>query len=117
MLAVAEGLRCEDNALFRHEVAYVLGQIQSRLVQIYGYLKKSKFILSFNRYLRLSAEALTGRLRDPYELDMVRHECAEALGSVGGKEVEEELARCDDILHSMLKFLFSITSLILVGLT
>ena len=42
---------------------------------------------------RLSAEALTGRLRDPYELDMVRHECAEALGSVGGKEVEEELAR------------------------
>ena len=42
---------------------------------------------------RLSAEALTGRLRDPYELDMVRHECAEALGSVGGKEVEEELGR------------------------
>ena len=116
MLAVAEGLGCEDNALFRHEVAYVLGQIQSRLVQIYGYLK-SKFIMSINRYLRLSAEALTGRLRDPYELDMVRHECAEALGSVGGKEVEEELARCDDILHSMLKFLFSITSLILVGLT
>ena len=35
---------------------------------------------------------------------MVRHECAEALGSVGGKEVEEELARCDDILNSMLKF-------------
>ena len=28
---------------------------------------------------------------------MVRHECAEALGSVGGKEVEEELARCDDV--------------------
>ena len=30
VLAVAEGLSCEDNALFRHEVAYVLGQIQSR---------------------------------------------------------------------------------------
>jgi len=75
VLAVAEGLSCEDNALFRHEVAYVLGQIQSRL----------------------SAEALTGRLRDPFELDMVRHECAEALGSVGGKEVEEELARYLDL--------------------
>ena len=45
----------------------------------------------------MSAEALTGRLRDPFELDMVRHECAEALGSVGGKEVEEELARCLDV--------------------
>ena len=30
VLAVAEGLSCEDNALLRHEVAYVLGQIQSR---------------------------------------------------------------------------------------
>ena len=29
--AVAEGLEgCKDNALLRHEVAYVLGQIQSR---------------------------------------------------------------------------------------
>ena len=32
---------------------------------------------------------------------MVRHECAEALGSVGGKEVEEELARCDDKLSCL----------------
>lgn len=26
------GLYCEDSALFRHEIAYVLGQIQSPLV-------------------------------------------------------------------------------------
>ncbi len=71
VLAAAEGLKCTDNALLRHEVAYVLGQIQSRL----------------------SSPALTETLRDEAESDMVRHECAEALGSVSGEDIEAELRK------------------------
>ena len=48
------------SALFRHEIAYVLGQLAHEA----------------------SEEALTDRLRDSNEHGMVRHECAEALGSV-----------------------------------
>ena len=57
------------NALFRHEIAYVLGQISSEL----------------------SAPALTATLADTNEIDMVRHEAAEALGSIGN--VNQELKK------------------------
>ena len=59
------------NTLFRHEIAYVLGQIQSPL----------------------SRDCLVSRLRDSLENDMVRHECAEALGSIAVDGVTEELGK------------------------
>ena len=62
--ALCRGLKDESSALFRHEVAYVLGQLQSPL----------------------SVEALAGVLADTEEIDMVRHECAEAIGSVATPE-------------------------------
>lgn len=63
VLALAEGLKC-SSALFRHEIAYVLGQIQSEH----------------------SVLALTQNLKDAEESGMVRHECAEALGSIATDE-------------------------------
>ncbi|KAI9228159.1 MAG: CRE-TAG-242 protein [Piptocephalis tieghemiana] len=60
VLALAEGLECQDSALFRHEVAYVFGQMQHPA----------------------SVPALAAALRRPGEEAMVRHECAEALGSI-----------------------------------
>ena len=60
-----------SNALFRHEIAYVLGQIQNDL----------------------STEPLMERLRDNLENDMVRHECAEALGSIATDAINEELGK------------------------
>ena len=57
------GLRCKS-ALFRHEIAYVLGQIQSPAAVPY----------------------LSENLRDLQESPMVRHECAEALGSIATNE-------------------------------
>merc|ERR1712038_462884 len=63
VLALAEGLKC-SSALFRHEIAYVLGQIQSEH----------------------SVQALTQNLKDAEESGMVRHECAEALGSIATDE-------------------------------
>uniref|UniRef100_A0A914CVY3 Deoxyhypusine hydroxylase n=1 Tax=Acrobeloides nanus TaxID=290746 RepID=A0A914CVY3_9BILA len=67
--ALAQGLYCEDSALFRHEVAYVLGQIQSPLV----------------------VKELTDRLRKVDENCMVRHECAEALGAIASPECQKIL--------------------------
>lgn len=63
VLALCEGMKC-SSALFRHEVAYVLGQIQSPL----------------------SVSALVENLKDENENNMVRHECAETLGSIGTTE-------------------------------
>lgn len=57
ILALCEGLKCKS-ALFRHEIAYVLGQIQSPL----------------------TIDALRVNLEDVNENHMVRHEAAEALG-------------------------------------
>jgi deoxyhypusine monooxygenase len=74
-LCAVSGLKC-DNALFRHEIAYVLGQIQSAL----------------------GSEALLERLADAGENDMVRHECAEALGSIAGDDVQEELKKYEAII-------------------
>jgi deoxyhypusine monooxygenase len=59
ILALCKGLE-DRSSLFRHEVAYVLGQLQSPL----------------------AVDALTARLSLPEEAPMVRHECAEALGSI-----------------------------------
>ena len=70
ILTLAKGLTSK-NALFRHEIAYVLGQIQSPLV----------------------VEQLLACLRDEKEMDMVRHECAEALGSIATESVNEELGK------------------------
>nr|KAI8749716.1 deoxyhypusine hydroxylase-like [Biomphalaria glabrata] len=63
VLALAEGLRCKG-ALFRHEIAYVLGQIQSDAC----------------------IKQLQANLEDTEESPMVRHECAEALGSIATSE-------------------------------
>ncbi len=57
------GLQC-SSALFRHEIGYVLGQIQHEA----------------------SIPQLQAALEKTDESAMVRHECAEALGSIG-KEV------------------------------
>lgn len=69
-LALVEGLR-DSSALFRHEVAYVLGQM-ARPATIPG---------------------LSTTLCDQEEHRMVRHEAAEALGNIGGEEVEKLLSQ------------------------
>ncbi len=63
-------MKCKS-ALFRHEIAYVLGQIQSVL----------------------SVDALKVNLEDESENNMVRHECAETLGSIGTKTCVEVLEK------------------------
>jgi deoxyhypusine monooxygenase len=67
-LSLLEGFK-DKSALFRHEIAYVLGQMQ-RPVTING---------------------LVSVLANLEEHRMVRHEAAEALGAIGGKEVEDIL--------------------------
>ncbi|KAJ3054987.1 deoxyhypusine hydroxylase [Rhizophlyctis rosea] len=64
VLALAEGLN-DDSALFRHEIAYVFGQMQHPA----------------------SVPALIKSLTNTTEEGMVRHECAEALGSIATPEV------------------------------
>lgn len=59
ILALSKGLKA-GSALFRHEIAFVLGQLQNEIAV--PYLKES--------------------LEDNEENEMVRHECAEALGSI-----------------------------------
>ncbi|NXH21583.1 DOHH hydroxylase, partial [Bucco capensis] len=59
VLALADGL-CSGSALFRHEVGYVLGQMQDEAC----------------------VPQLMATLQDCKESPMVRHECAEALGSI-----------------------------------
>ncbi|XP_071010207.1 deoxyhypusine hydroxylase [Oncorhynchus clarkii lewisi] len=70
VLALGDGLQC-SSALFRHEIGYVLGQIQH--------------------------PASIPQLQAALELDgenaMVRHECAEALGSIGKEECMKILER------------------------
>lgn len=62
-------MKCKS-ALFRHEVAYVLGQVQSPAC----------------------IPHLIERLELVGENEMVRHECAEALGSIAHE-------RCKDVLE------------------
>ncbi|CAH1447305.1 unnamed protein product [Lactuca virosa] len=61
--AIVESLNAKS-ALLRHEVAYVLGQLQ-------------------NKY---ASDALSRVLKDVNEHPMVRHEAAEALGSIADEE-------------------------------
>lgn len=73
VIALGEAL-CSGSALFRHEIAFVLGQLQDE--NGVPYLKQS--------------------LEDASENEMVRHECAEALGAIATKE-------CYEILNKYLK--------------
>lgn len=71
VLTLAKGL-ADPSALFRHEVAFVFGQLSHPA----------------------SIPALTAALGNLEEVSMVRHEAAEALGSLGDEEgVEETLKR------------------------
>lgn len=69
-LALADGLQC-SSALFRHEIGYVLGQLQHPA----------------------AVPALSAALERPGENAMVRHEAAEALGSIGREECVSVLQR------------------------
>jgi deoxyhypusine monooxygenase len=69
--ALARGFT-DSSALFRHEIAFVFGQLSHPA----------------------SIPALTGALSDLKESSMVRHEAAEALGSLGDEDgVEETLKK------------------------
>jgi len=68
--ALCAGL-ADASPLFRHEVAYVLGQLAHAA----------------------AAPALMARAADEAEHDMVRHEAAEALGAIGTGECVEFLAQ------------------------
>jgi deoxyhypusine monooxygenase len=61
VLALAKGLQ-DPSALFRHEIAFVFGQLSHPA----------------------SIPALVSALSNNNEASMVRHEAAEALGSLGG---------------------------------
>ncbi len=69
-LVLAEGLKC-SSSLFRHEIAYVLGQMQQEE----------------------AVDALKIALSNAKESPMVRHECAEALGSIAKDECLKVLSR------------------------
>jgi len=71
ILVLAEALSCPSSALFRHEVAFVLGQVASPL----------------------ALPQLLARLRDEQENPMVRHEAAEALGDIPGVKLEEVMSK------------------------
>ncbi|XP_054161266.1 deoxyhypusine hydroxylase-like [Oppia nitens] len=80
-VALANGLQCPDSALFRHEVAYVLGQMQNpRTVD-----QLAKVLANFD------------------ENEMVRHECAEALGAIATTEAERELNKYIDDRHRVVR--------------
>ncbi|POR36244.1 Deoxyhypusine hydroxylase [Tolypocladium paradoxum] len=71
VLALAKGFQ-DESALFRHEIAFVFGQLSHPA----------------------SIPALTAALSDVNEASMVRHEAAEALGGLGDEEgVEDVLKR------------------------
>lgn len=69
-LALTEGLS-HGSSLFRHEIAFVLGQMQNPS----------------------SIPALTLALEDQSQNEMVRHECAEALGAIATPECYEVLRK------------------------
>jgi deoxyhypusine monooxygenase len=68
--ALCAGLK-DASPLFRHEVAYVLGQMANEV----------------------SADALMERVVDSGEHEMVRHEAAEALGAIGTPECVDFLSK------------------------
>ncbi|KAL3522818.1 hypothetical protein ACH5RR_015652 [Cinchona calisaya] len=90
--AIIESLGARS-ALLRHEVAYVLGQLQNKR----------------------ASDALSRTLRDTNEHPMVRHEAAEALGSIAddeclslleefAKDPEPIVSQSCEVALSMLKF-------------
>ena len=82
---LAEGLKSK-NALFRHEIAYVLGQIQSPLVTYcLGQIGDPQAI-------PVLSEVLTDLKQEP----IVRHEAGEALGAIGDVSVLQLLQRIRD---------------------
>lgn len=68
-MALADGLDCQDSALFRHEIAFVLGQMQRPI----------------------TTAKLAKVLAEKSENEMVRHECAEALGAIATDETNQIL--------------------------
>ena len=68
--AITSGFQ-DSSALFKHEIAYVLGQMQDPA----------------------AIPGLVNRLEDVQESAMVRHECAEALGSIANDQCLEVLER------------------------
>lgn len=68
VLALTDGLRC-GGALFRHEIGYVLGQMQHEA----------------------AVPGLAAALDRLEESPMVRHECAEALGSIAQEDCLQAL--------------------------
>lgn len=70
VLALAKGF-ADKSALFRHEIAFVFGQLSHPA----------------------SIPALTEALSDVNEASMVRHEAAEALGSLGEEEGVEDILK------------------------
>ena len=91
----------DPSPLFRHEVAYVLGQLQVRTAQccwcsgILALVRRLAHI-AYRRTCALqhaaSIPALKARIDDPLEHEMVRHEAAEALGAIGTSDAVEYLA-------------------------
>jgi deoxyhypusine monooxygenase len=72
-LALEAGF-ADSSALFRHEIAYVLGQMQREC----------------------SVEGLAKVLRKEEEHEMVRHEAAEALGAIGNQTCQDILKVYED---------------------
>ena len=68
--ALCSGFSC-DSALLKHELAYVLGQMQDRR----------------------ALPALVKILDDVKEHVMVRHEAAEAMGAIGSTDIESTLRK------------------------
>ena len=68
--ALSKGLK-DPSALFRHEIAFVFGQLCHPA----------------------SVSSLTAALSDENEMGMVRHEAAEALGSLGDEEGVEDILK------------------------
>jgi len=67
---LVKALDCDDSALLRHEVAYVLGQMADTQ----------------------AVRGLADKLKDLSDDPMVRHECAEALGAVNDAECKKILS-------------------------
>ena len=80
ILALTKGLKC-SSALFRHEIAYVLGQVAHEV----------------------SVKQLSESLMDSNEHPMVRHECAEALGSIATPECNQVLEKYLTDPHRVVK--------------
>lgn len=80
-LALAEGLRETSSALFRHEVAFVLGQLEQECTVC----------------------QLKASLADVHEHPMVRHEAAEALGAIGSEDAISTLRAFSDDSESIVR--------------